>query len=479
MPLLNIPVLRWGQPYTSLDTDDVVHFITGETLARVSQANTGLLGRDMRHAEHARRVLTDIPVADLIEMMKKAADLYLNATLPMGDGSQAPDDFARHQSASTGLPEHMCRANMTKNHFVLSNMDKILDALTRGLDLNILSRGYGIESRGVMVSYQAQAPVLGLVLPSNSPGVHTLWLPVIPMQIGLLLKPGPQEPWTPYRMAAAFIEAGVPREAIAIYPGGGEMGAEVVRRSNRTMIFGGTATVERYRGDTRVQVHGPGFTKILLGDDVVDDWEKYIDVMVDSVFLNSGRGCINCSGVWASRHTREIAAALAERIGPVEPKPPEDPQSSIAAFTVAGAARAIWKSIDAGLHEPGVEHATAKFGARLVEKERCGYLRPTVIHCDSPDRALANTEFMFPFVSVVQCPQDQMLRRISSTLVCSAITYDERFQRQLVDATNIDRLNLGPVPTIQLDWLQPHEGNIVEFLFRPRAFQARLDTVAV
>ena len=313
----------------------------------MSQANTGLLGRDMRQAQRARDVLTEIPIAELIGIMKKAADLYLNDVLPMGDGEQTPDDFARQQSASTGLPEHMCKANMKKNHFVLSNMDQILDALTRGLDLDILTRGYGVESRGVTVSYQAQAPVLGLVLPSNSPGVHTLWLPVIPMQVGLLLKPGPQEPWTPYRMAAAFFEAGVPREAISIYPGGGDIGAEVVRRSHRSMIFGGTATVERYKGDPRVQVHGPGFSKILLGDDVVDQWEKYLDIMADSVFANSGRGCINCSGIWASRHTREIAEALAERMGPVEPKPPEDPQASLAAFTVPGAARAIWSSIEA------------------------------------------------------------------------------------------------------------------------------------
>ena len=41
--MLNIPILRWGTPYTSLETDDVVQFRTGETLARVSQANTGLL----------------------------------------------------------------------------------------------------------------------------------------------------------------------------------------------------------------------------------------------------------------------------------------------------------------------------------------------------------------------------------------------------------------------------------------------------
>jgi hypothetical protein len=50
----------------------------------------------------------------------------------------------------------------------------------------------------------------------------TLWLPVIPMQVGLVLKPRPQEPWTPCRMAAALFEAGVPRESISIYPGAGD-----------------------------------------------------------------------------------------------------------------------------------------------------------------------------------------------------------------------------------------------------------------
>lgn len=469
--MLRIPILRWGEPYTSLQEEPVVHFLTGETLARVSQANTGLLGRDMRHAARARSLLTEIPVSELVELMKRAADLYLNATLTMGDGEQTPEDFARQQSASTGLPEHMAKANMKKNHFVLSNMDLILDALTRGLDPNILTRGYGIESRGVIVSYQVQSSVLGAVLPSNSPGVHTLWLPVIPMQVGLVLKPGPQEPWTPYRMAAAFFEAGLPKEVISIYPGGADMGGEVVRRCDRSMIFGGTATIERYKGDPRVQVHGPGFSKIVIGEDVVDDWERYIDLMAESVFCNSGRGCINCSGIWAPRHTREIAEAMAERIGPVEPKPPEDPEASLAAFTIPGAAAAIWNSIATQLGDPGVEEATARFGARLVEKERCGYIRPTVIHCDSPEAPLANTEYMFPFVSVVRCPQEELLRRIGPTLVLSAITEDKQLQRQLIDAPQVDRLNIGAIPTSRLDWLQPHEGNIVDFLFRPRAFQ--------
>ncbi len=476
--MINLPILRWGTPYTSLEQDEVTHFLTGKPLARVSQANTGLLSRDMRNAQRARDALREVPCRELTKMMKKAAELYLSGTLPMGDGEQSPEDFARQQSATTGLPEHMSKGNMQKNHFVLSRMDQILDALTRGLDLDILTRGYGVEHRGVTVSYQAQTPALGMVLPSNSPGVHTLWLPVIPMQIALVLKPGPQEPWTPYRMAAAFTQAGVPKEAISIYPGGADMGATVVNTVERTMIFGGTPTVERYKGNPRVQVHGPGFSKIVLGDDVVDHWERYLDLMADSVYLNSGRGCINCSGVWASRHTKEIAQAIAERIGPIEALPPEDPKAALAAFTVPGAAQAVWRQIASESREPGVTDMTSKYGPRLIEKERCAYLRPTVMHCDSPDRAMANREYMFPFVSVVECPAEQMLERIGSTLVCSAITNDTAMQRAFMDAHHIDRLNIGAIPTIKLDWLQPHEGNIVDFLFRARAFQTPLEKAA-
>ena len=187
--MLQLPILRWGQPYTSLEIDDVVHFATGEPVARVSRANGGLVQRDMRKADRAREVLREIPIAELIARVGRAGESYMNGTLPMGDGSQTPDEFVRAQSATTGIPEHMCRANMKKNAFVLAEMGRILTSLTRGLDFTVLSEGHGVE-REVPVSYQAQSPVVGLVLPSNSPGVHTLWLPVIPLQVGLVLSRG-------------------------------------------------------------------------------------------------------------------------------------------------------------------------------------------------------------------------------------------------------------------------------------------------
>ena len=432
----------------------------------------------MRHAANARNLLREMPCEELIQRIKRAGDLYLNDTLPLGDGSQSPDEFARAQSATTGLPEHMCKANMQKNFFVLSHMDQMLEALTRGLPLDILTRGYGVESRGVVVSFQAQTPVLGLVLPSNSPGVHTLWMPVIPMQVGLVLKPGPQEPWTPYRMTAAMVEAGIPAGAISIYPGGGDVGAAVLASCSRSLIFGGTPTVERYRGNPHVQAHGPGFSKILLGDDVVDHWRDYVDLMAESVYINSGRGCINCSSIWAPRHTQRNRRRDCRTDRPDRAAPAGRPASRSGGFHGAWNGRQRLendRSRSARKRRRGHDFAIRPAAGRIAALRvfaagggPCRFAgggdREKGIHVPVRDRG--------------EMPAAQMLESIGPTLVCTAITDDPAFQQSLADATHVDRLNIGPIPTTKLDWLQPHEGNIVDFLFRARAFQIPPDRLA-
>ncbi|MEO0531891.1 MAG: aldehyde dehydrogenase family protein, partial [Planctomycetota bacterium] len=345
--MIELKAIRWGKPYESLEIDEVNHFHTGEPVARIHTVGAGIVQRDAKKAKKARKALQAIEPADLVAMCKKAGELFETGTLAVGDSQQSPEDFIQQQSATTGMPVSMCRANVTKNAFVLKNIDRILDCLTRGVDLEVFARGYGEEGRGVTVSYQAQCDALGAVLPSNSPGVHTLWLPVIALQMGLVLKPGSSEPWTPYRVYSAMVEAGIPAEAFCLYPGAGaDIGGAILSSCRRAMIFGGPQTVEQYEGNPKVQVHGPGYSKILFGDDCVDDWEQHLDLMVDSVYRNGGRSCINCSSIYASRHTKEIAEALAAKLGPTEVLPPEDPEAGLAAFTIPGAAQAILNSIE-------------------------------------------------------------------------------------------------------------------------------------
>jgi acyl-CoA reductase-like NAD-dependent aldehyde dehydrogenase len=130
------------------------------------------------------------------------------------------------------------------------------------------------------------------------------------------------------------------------------------------------------------------------------------------------------------------------------------------------------------LRAAGVTDCTAGYGERLVEHQRCSYLRPVVAHADHPECEVAKKEFMFPFATVVRCPQEKMISSAGYTLVGTAITEDSSWIDALTDATNIDRLNIGPIPTNRLNWLQPHEGNLIDFLFRSRAYQISAKTTA-
>ena len=49
--MIHIPVLRWGEPYKSMEVDKVVHFATGEVLAEVSRANAGLVERGVERQD--------------------------------------------------------------------------------------------------------------------------------------------------------------------------------------------------------------------------------------------------------------------------------------------------------------------------------------------------------------------------------------------------------------------------------------------
>ncbi|HEX8139622.1 MAG TPA: aldehyde dehydrogenase family protein [Pyrinomonadaceae bacterium] len=470
--MLHLPILRKGLPYKSLDVTRVAHHRTREPLVEISQANTGLIRRDLLDQERGRAALASLSCAELISICARAAPKFMHGSLPLGDEEQTPEDYVRQVSATTGLPFVLVRRNMAKIRSVMAEMEHVLRGLTRGLDLAVLDEGYG-EANGQSLSFFPRAASLGVVLPNNSPGVHTLWTPSVALKIPLVLKPGSSEPWTPYRIIQALIDAGAPSEAFSFYPTDHGGAGEILRSTGRGMIFGDAGTARVWLDDPRIEVHGPGYSKVVIGDDCVDDWERYLDVLVASIADNGGRSCINASGVWVTRHGREIARALSERLSQIVPRDAEDEEALLAPFTDARTAARISSIIDEALKEPGASEVTAQFreGARLVEREGCAYLLPTVVLCESAEHPLANREFLFPFASVVEVGADEIPAALGPSLVVTAISSDRGLIRRLVRSSNVDRLNVGPVPTSRLTWDQPHEGNLFEHLYARRAFE--------
>ncbi|MCW5978633.1 MAG: aldehyde dehydrogenase [Bryobacteraceae bacterium] len=476
--MIHIPLLRRGKPYRSLDTARAKHYRTGEVVAEVSQANSGLIRRDLMGQASARAALARIPARELMAISRRAARHFMEDELPLGETTQTPQQYVEQLSATTGLPYAMARRNMEKIRTVLDKVDEVIGGLTRHLDPRVLDEGFG-EEGGTAMSYYPCADTLGVVLPSNSPGVHALWAPATALKMPLALKPGSAEPWTPYRMIQAFLKAGAPEEAFGYYPADHAGGTEILRQCGRGMVFGDTATTKPWAGDRRVEVHGPGYSKIVIGEDAIDRWEEYLDAMAASVVENSGRSCVNASGIWVPRRAEEIAEALAERLARVMPRDAADEEAQIAPFANRDVAERISAMIDQDLAGTAAREVTAerRGSGRLADWQGSRYLLPTVVLCDR-EHALANREFLFPFASVVEVPESALPEALGHTLVLTAITENQELLRRLLASPLVGRLNIGAIPTVRIAWDQPHEGNLFEHLYARRAFQRKEDRTA-
>ncbi len=472
--VIQIPVLRLGQPYQSLDTIKLP--VKGHTI-QVSVANSGLIRRDLQGLARAGASLQAIPCAKLADYCEQAAELFLKGNLPwgLGDRLQSPEDYVSALSELTGMPYSLGRSNMGKVHAAMANIRAVLAGLTRGMPLELFDRGW-IKQDGLDVNFFPQTNSLGVLLPSNSPGVNSLWLPALVMKIPVVLKPGREDPLTPFRIIQAMIAAGFPREAFGFYPTTHDGGDTLLFGTGRAIAFGNDSTLKKYEPYRHIQVHGSGRSKVLIGDDCADEWMKYLDIIHNSISSNGGRSCINASSVLISRHRDELADALARKLAAIEPLPRTDERALLCGFANTAMARGINERIDDLLKQPGAVDVTARYrqGPRLVEKFGQTFLQPTLIACDDLQHPLANTEFMFPFASILQVPQEQMIDTIGESLVVSAVTRDRSWTSELMTSTNIERLNIGPYPTNRVQWEQPHEGNMFEFLYRRRALQGDL-----
>ena len=244
----------------------------------MSQVNAGTIRRDLLQMSVARRS-PGFP-RDLVEISIKAIELFLNDRLPLGEGSTQSSQEYFETLSSTVCRHVMVKRNMDKIHYALTHLELILNGLTRGIDFSILDKGHG-EQAGAPVCFYPSTDALGLVMPSNSPAVNSLWLPSIALKTPIVMKPGRDEPWTPFRLIQAFIAAGCPKEAFGFYPTDHEA-ADILRlwkgidfrgqEHHRSVCGIGCSGSNRFRQDT-------------IGDDMIESgW--VIDVMASLISDN-------------------------------------------------------------------------------------------------------------------------------------------------------------------------------------------------
>ena len=97
----HFPVLRAGKEYSSLDRVELTSHRDGSVVASVSQANAGLVRRDMRKLDQNAQRLRAMPMAERIERCREAARCALSVA---GLGTAAP----HANSAGLRFPAAQC-----------------------------------------------------------------------------------------------------------------------------------------------------------------------------------------------------------------------------------------------------------------------------------------------------------------------------------------------------------------------------------
>src|SRR5260370_29905848 len=112
--MLHIPLLRHGKPYRSLDFVRVPHYRTREPFVEISQANVGLIRRDLLDLDDVRARLAGIFSAELFRIFIGGAEHFLYGSPPPRDRKHTPAEYAGPGSATTPPSPVLCpRKNRT------------------------------------------------------------------------------------------------------------------------------------------------------------------------------------------------------------------------------------------------------------------------------------------------------------------------------------------------------------------------------
>jgi hypothetical protein len=416
-------------------------------------------------ARKTSTALRSLPIRALLDIFERAADIFASGR---PDGLE-PEAYVRNASLASGLPLSIVR-KQTLDLFppALRMMDRFL-RVQIPCDLEVFDRHY-YDAGGVRVGFAPRGRNVGFVMPGNHPSTHLMWVCALAMKVPVVLRPSNDDLFTPYRLVTAFLEAGLPEDAIAFVPGGHDLVDPIVQSCALSVLFGGQQLADRYASNRNVRIHGPGRSKIVALDGA--DFDETVRLICRLVMDDAGRGCINGSAVVVEGSAGRLAAAVAAALETVPIQSPLAEGAQLGAVSLAEA-EAYSALIDSRLesgagvieHTPGRERRVATVnGVRLM--------RPTVIEAASFEHPLFGMELPFPFVVFGSArSRQELLRAAGNSLAVVVAGEDEGLAGDLLLEPTIDKVFGSGALSTEFDPREPHEGFLVDFLYQKKAIR--------
>ena len=408
--------------------------------------------------------LRSMPIRAVMDLFTRAADIFETGR---PDGLDA-DTFVRNASLSSGLPLDIVRKQTLG---LLPPAFRMMERFLRVQSpdgLEVFDRYY-YDAGGIRVGLTPRGRNVGFVMPGNHPSTHLMWVCALAMKVPVVLRPSNDDLFTPYRLVTAFLEAGLPEDALAFVPGGHDLVDPIVQSCALSVLFGGQQLADRYASNRNVRIHGPGRSKIvvLAGADA----DETVRLIARLVMDDAGRGCINGSAVVVEGSAGKLATAVAAALDAVPVQSPLAAGAQLGACSTAEA-DAYSAMIDSRLGSGVTEHTPGGAG-RIATVYGVPMMRPTVLEVDSFEHPLFGMELPFPFVVFTSARSRQdMLRAAGNSLAVVMAGEDAAFAQELLLEPTIDKVFGSGALSTEFDSREPHEGFLLDFLFQKKAIRS-------
>jgi acyl-CoA reductase-like NAD-dependent aldehyde dehydrogenase len=435
-----IPVWRTGRAHTSLDARPLLSY-RGEPVAQVHQAPALLAHRAAAELRRHAAVPGEDPAA-LWPLITRAGELLATAEL----GGVTPGEHARLVTLATGAPIADTGRALNELAAAMDGIEGALRWQAPGGDLGALRRGRVLHPGGRSFAWAPVGRVMGFIAPSNHPAVHFTWIMALAMGWSVALRPGADDPLTPWRAALALEAAGFPTDRLAILPGGHDLVPALVEACDRTVAYGG-ATLQTILGhDGRVLFNGPGHSKVLV--DAPADPLEPVDFLLECIRHDGGRKCTCASAVLVRGAAPGLAEALAARLEAIPLLDPLDPAAQVPA----------WK-------DPAAAAATPP-GAVTVGG--LTFVKPGL----SRSATAFHTEVPAPWATLAELPAGaDPMPVLRGSLAVTLLTQDRSVVQSCLCEPAILKVFVGKVPPWHTEPGAPHHGRLSEFLFTSKAYR--------
>ncbi|MET9461925.1 aldehyde dehydrogenase family protein [Streptomyces canus] len=424
-----------GETFACDETADLPG-VDGGLVARVGLSPTLLLQLALRRLRGAA-----VPSA----VLSRAGELFAEAEL----AGESADEYRRRVVAATGLPYRV----------VSDGLRSVRDGLAQLEESNARQ----LPAPTARVRWVPRGQSLGIVTPSNHVDPHLTWARALSLGYGVIVRPGTRDPFTPFRLAAALLAAGLPKHCLSVLPGSHDLGERLLAESDLGIVYGGPTAVGRWADHPRVLTRGPGRSAVLLDQPLSPD---IVDALARSVAADAGVRCTNTSVIRTSQDPAEVADALAARLDALPTLAASHPDAVLP--TVSAEQAAQLRHTVAGLEQAGFRRHSVD-GGPVALPDRSYAARPVVLSTSDPRHPSIGTELPFPFVVITPWSAADGLEPFGPTLALSVFSDDLGLPSVALAEPRIRRVVVGGMAPWTGGPELPHDGSLTGFLLEPKA----------